>query len=288
MSFLVLSVLSYLVQDFSNKKFSLSVGRASFGTALVQNAVACICSFFTLVLTGRVTLLSQTAALLAVLFGISFLGTVFLLLCAFMHGTVGLSTLICNIGTFVAVFWGVIRFEDAFTPLIAGGFLCMLLAVILSTPFGKNEQKGGLKWFLFAIGSGLCNGIVASVKREAVGIISDNVESFLAFGFLFAGLFAIAFAFCFRENRRDAIRVIKHPLNIVWGVFAGVGGVLANLFQMLALKTVPSTVVYPLTSGVLVVTLWLASLLIYKETKAKPGNVLALVFCLLAILLVNL
>ena len=288
MNFFILSVLSYLVQGFSNKKFSLRVRKSSLGTALSQNATACICSFFTLMLTGSIVALPQSVWLLAVLFGISFLATVFLLLCAFMHGTVGLSTLVCNIGTFFAVFYGVVRFDDAFTPFIAAGFVCMLFAVILSTPFGKNVEKGGVKWFLFALGSGVCNGIVASVKREAVGKISDNIESFLAFGFLFAGVFAVLLAFCFKSTRTDAYEVIRTPGVMIWGAFAGIGGVLANLFQMLALKTVPSTIVYPLTSGILVVTLWLASLLIYKEVKARVNNILAVIFCLLAIFFVNI
>ena len=286
MIYFILSILMYLVQDFSNKSFCLKVGKTSFGTALIQNAVCCICSSLTLVVGGGVVMLQPSHMLLAALFGLSFLGTVFLLLCAFMHGTVGLSTLICNIGMFVAAFYGIIRFGDGFTPFIAAGYVCMLLAVILSSPIGVSE-RGGVKWFLLALGSGISNGIVASVKREAVGIIADDIQSFLAFGFLFAGLIAAVFAFSLKKCRDDVICVISSPKIMLFGVFAGIGGVMANLFQMKSLVTLPSTVVYPLTSGMLVVILWLASVFIYKEAKIKPRNIAAIIFCLMAILFSN-
>ena len=71
------------------------------------------------------------------------------------------------------------------------------------------------------------------------------------------------------------------------GLFAGVGGVLANLFQMKSLVSIPSTVVYPLTSGLLVVILWLASVFIYKESRMRARNIAAVILCLFAILFSN-
>lgn len=287
MVYFILSILAYLVQDFSNKSFCLKVGKTSFGTALIQKAVCCICSSLTLVVSGGVVMLKPSDMLLAALFGLSFLGTVFLLLCAYMHGTVGLSTLICNIGSFVATFYGIIRFDDEFTLFIAAGYICMLLAVILSSPIGEGE-RGGMKWFLLALGSGISNGIVASVKREAVAIIADDIQSFLAFGFLFAGLIAAVFAFSTKKYRQDVRCVVRSPRLMLCGVFAGVAGVHANLFQMKSLVTLPSTIVYPLTSGLLVVILWLASVFIYKESRIKPRNIVTIILCLLAILFSSL
>lgn len=288
MIFFVLSILSYLVQDFSNKGYCLRVKKSSFGSSLVQNAICCFCSFFALLLTGSVGALPLSLLPLAVLFGISFLSTVFLLLCAFMHGTVGLSTLICNIGSFVAAFYGVVRFGDRFTVFIACGYVCMLAAVILCTPRTDRGEKGGMTWFLLALGSGISNGVVASVKREAVALAADDIQSFLAFGFLFAGVFASVFVLVSRQNRALACEVLRAPKTVLCGVLAGAGGALANLFQMLSLKSVPSTVVYPLTAGLLVVILWLASVFVYRESRCKMRNVIAVVCCLLAILFSNL
>ncbi|MBQ7792110.1 MAG: hypothetical protein IJ367_01280, partial [Clostridia bacterium] len=75
---------------------------------------------------------------------------------------------------------------------------------------------------------------------------------------------------------------------VLCGIFAGVGTAGANLFQMKALITVPSTIVYPFTAGSLVVLLWLSSWLIYKEVKLRLKNIFALVLCVAAIVLISL
>lgn len=49
-----------------------------------------------------------------------------------------------------------------------------------------------------------------------------------------------------------------------------------------------SAVVFPLTSGFLVVALWFASYLFYHETKLTWKNSLAMIFCVLAIIILNL
>ena len=288
MIFFVFSILMYLLQNISNKKFCASVEKSSTGTALIQNAICCLCAFALLAVNSGFRLPSIELTVLAILFGISYLGTVFLLLLAFANGTVGLSTLLCNIGMFIAAFYGVVRFNDAFTVFIALGCVCMLAAVILATPEKKKDECVGRSWFLFALGSGLCNGVVASVKREAVGLTPEGISSFLAVGFLFAGLFALVFAFVPTKHREQAWYVVKRPRIVIFGVLAGIGTAGANLFQMQALTSVPSTVIYPLSSGILVVTLWLASLWIYRETTAKPRNILSVILCVLAIILANI
>lgn len=289
MLFFVLSICMYWLQNFSNKRFCIVAGGTSIGSALVQNSVCCISASAVLFVFNGVCELPSGAFFFAALFGVTYLGTIFLLLCAFMRGSVGLSTLLCNIGSFVAAFYGVLRFKDSFTPLIAAGFICMLAAVILSVPKKERNESVGIKWFLFAFGSGLCSGIVSSVKREAVAKIApENIGFFLAVGFLWAGVFALLSAVLFKNNRLDARRIIMRPRLLCLGAFAGIGTAGANLFQMRALLAVPSTIVYPMTSGVVVVTLWLASLLIYKETEAKPRNILSVILCVLAIILSNL
>ncbi len=289
MLFFVLSICMYWLQNFSNKRFCIVAGESSIGSALIQNSVCCLCASAVLMAVNRAGELPSSAFFFSALFGGAYLGTIFLLLCAFMRGSVGLSTLLCNIGSFVAAFYGALRFKDPFTPLIATGFICMLTAVILSVPKKRSDESVGIKWFLFAFSSGLCSGIVSSVKREAVAKIPpENVGLFLAVSFLWAGFFALLFALLFKQNRSDARKIMKQPRLLCLGAFAGIGTAGANLFQMRALLTIPSTIVYPMTSGIVVVTLWLASLLIYKETTAKPRNILSVILCVLAIVLSNL
>ena len=288
MFFLTLSILSYLLQNFGNKKFCLAMGGSSAGGTLFQNGVCCLSASVVLAVFGGLRSIPWEAVVFAVLFGAAYLGTVFFLLCAFSEGTVGLSTLMCNLGSFIAAFYGIFRFHDAVTPWIASGFICMLFSTILATPSRGSDEKGGWKWFLFALGSGICNGMVASIKREAVAIMSDGTETFLSLGFFFAGLIAVVFAFSFRKNRCEVKNILSKRIVLLFGVLAGLGTAGGNLFQMKALTRLPSTVVFPLTAGIMVISLWLASLLVYKETKAKLRNVFAVILCVVAIVLVNM
>ena len=164
----------------------------------------------------------------------------------------------------------------------------MLVSIILSTPKGKDGESGSWKWFLFAIGSGLCNGAVASVKREAVSMAGVSADNFLIWGFIFASIIAF-FTICINKERlSDAKKVVSDKKLILCGVFAGVGTAGGNLFQMLALTRLSSAIVYPFTAGVLVISLYLASLLIYKEIGFKLKNAVAVLLCIGAIVLINI
>ena len=166
MLFFALSIAMYLVQNLSNKQFSRLALKSSVSTTLVQNGLCVLSAGLSLALLGGGRTLPPVVILLALVFGGFYLLTVFLLLKAFALGPMGGSTLLCNVGMFISTFYGIFRFSDTFTVLIAVGGVLMFLAVVLSTPMqkGKKTAKG---WFWVALLSGLSNGVVASVKREA-------------------------------------------------------------------------------------------------------------------------
>lgn len=288
MYFFVISLALYLLQNFANKQFSRTVNRSDVWVSLVQNGLCVLSAAAVLGAVGGVQILPGSLMGLAALFGVLYLVTVFALLKAFSLGPMGGSTLLCNIGMFISAIYGVLRFGDAFTPYIGLGAALLLVAVILSAPKDKAKKSGSLAWFAVALVSGLGNGTVASIKREAVAANPDATRHFLFWGFLFA---AVAAALCLTLTRtgRSQLRVIcRRPKLAACGVLAGVGTAGGNLFQMLALTRLPSTVVYPLTSGFLVVSLWLASYLLYRETKPTWKTILAVVCCVAAIVLINL
>ena len=282
------SILSYLLQNFSNKQFSLSIKKTSAGTTLIQNGL-CVCSaaLFLMIVSGLKPLPFSVIGL-AVLFGILYLLTVFLLLKAFSLGSMGASTLLCNIGNFISTFYGILRFHDAFTLYIAIGTVFLLCAVLLSTPRDRTAQRGGMRWFVTALASGLCNGAVASVKREAVALYAGDIQSFLMWGFFFATLTAIVIFCSQKRNRTDWHVVAQQPKLLLFGLLAGLGTAAANFCQMQAIRYVSSAIIYPLTSGFLVVALGVASVVIYKEARFTRGNLIAILCCVIAIVLVNL
>lgn len=285
MAFFTLSIIMYLLQNLANKTFSQKNISPGTNTAIIHNVLCTFVSALTLMLFGGFKNLGVEGFFLAFVFGVLYLSTIFFLLKAFMLGEMGKTTLLCNCGMFISAFYGIIKFGDQFTFYIALGFVCLLGAVILSTP--KSSGKSGMKWFFFALMSGLTNGAVASAKREAVEAVSD-IRSFLALGFLFAALIGVVIVVSQKNIRRNSIKVLKNPALILCGICSGIGTAGANLFQMEAIKTVSSAIVYPLTAGILVVSLWLVSLLVYRETTVKIRNVLSVILCVSAIIFINL
>ena len=164
--FFVVSLLFYLLQNVSNKEYGRRFGKGTSSASVLQNGM-CVCfSAAVMALPGGIGPMPLPFMLLAMLFGCFYLLTVFLLLRAFSFGSIGGSTLLCNIGMFISALYGVFVFRDDFTAGIGVGMACMFGAVILSIP--KDKGSGGMKWFGFALASGISNGIVASVKSTAV------------------------------------------------------------------------------------------------------------------------
>ena len=116
MTFLILSLLFYLLQNFGNKEFNRRSKDVSFKEkSLIQNGVCVLIASFVMLLAGGGKIMSLPLMLMAVLFGICYLLTIFLLLRSFDGGTLGTSTLLCNLGMFISAMYGVIRFNDKFT-----------------------------------------------------------------------------------------------------------------------------------------------------------------------------
>ena len=279
MGFFVCSILMYLVQNFANKRFSSRVGDASTGVSLVQNGICVLTSSLCLLIIFGGKLMPAPLMLLAVAFGATYLMTVFFLLKSFSYGSVGGSTLVTNAGNFISAAYGIIKFGDKFTPFIAVGAVLLLAAIILCTP-KITGNKSTVRWLVLAVAAGLSNGAVTSVKREAVAQY-DNVQNFLMWGFLFAGIIAVSVLLIGAPYRRKAIPIVKQPSLVLCGAIAGIGTVGANLFQMFALQNVSSAILYPLAAGCLVVS-------IYKAVKMTWKNICSIVCCVAAIVLVNL
>lgn len=288
MLFFVISLMFYLLQNFSNKHFSCAIKRSGWSVTLVQNWLCVLSAAIILAVSGNMQIMPLAVMMLAALFGVLYLLTVFLLLKAFTLGPMGSSTLMCNIGMFISAVYGIVRFGDDFTLYIGVGAILLLGAVILSTPNAKAEANGGFVWFALALASGLSNGAVASVKREAVAAYSGGSQIFLFWGFLFAALSSTILLLFTNVGRREVRIILKQPKLVLSGILAGVGTAGANLFQMLALTCLSSAVLYPLTSGFLVVSLWFASYLIYRETRLTWKNCFSVVLCVAAIIIFNL
>ncbi len=288
MVFFLLSYFSYIMQNFSNKAFNKKLETVTNGALLVQNGGGTLVATLVLFLIGNFEFLSPKIMLFAVFYGILYLLAIFFLLIAFTTGSVGGSSLLCNTGMFIAAIYGIIVFNDKFTLYIGISVVLMFLSIVFLTSNNKGEKRFNFRWLVFGLSSGVCNACLGIIKRIVVSQYPDNIQNFLAWGYLFATITAFSFIVISKQRRKDSVVLLKKPKMLIYSVFTGLGNAGGSGFQMKALLTVSSAIIYPLTSCLLSVSLWLASLLIYKETKLTLKNVLAIVFCVMAIILMNI
>ena len=288
MIYFLFSYLSYLLQNLSNKEFNRALNGGGTGALLVQNGGSALIAAVLFFVISDFEFLSLEIMLLAVAFGVFYLLTVFFLLKAFYLGTIGGSTLLCNTGMFLAAIYGVLIFKDAFTVFIAISIVLMFISVLLLTSKKQGEKRFTVKWLICGLLSGLFNSFVAFVKRAATAFYPDNTPNFLTWGFLFAALTAFCMIICNKKAIKDGLEVFKKPKLVICNVLTGFGNAGGNCFQMMALKTVSSAIIFPLNSCAVSVTLWIVSFLFYKENKINFKNILAIVFCVVAIIMMNL
>ena len=290
MIFFVLSLAAYMLQNYSNKIFSLK-----FGARLtpLQNALCVIGAALVLLVAGYARPMPSIAFLYAGIYGIFYFMTVFFLLRAFSTGPLGLCNIICNMGNFLSVFFGILAFNDSFNLFTVIGSVFMILAIILSAPAsnGAGKKKGGYVWFIFAVGSAVCNGVLGSFKILVTKSLPEVASgTFLFWAFVSAsivGMLIIGTEILRGLPIKECTARFGEKALVGFG--AGVGTAFGNLLFYLALASnISSAILFPLNAGSLALLCFLMSWLIFKDTKLTKRNVAALVVCILGIIFINI
>ncbi len=131
MQYIVASVLSFIVQNMSNKEFSRRLPCKLHGLALF-NAIALTFCAGALAVAGGIGTLSGGAWLLALAFAITFDVTVVLIVISMSMGPMGATVLIINMSMMLPVTAGLVVWGEQLTLLKGLGIACMLLVLVLS------------------------------------------------------------------------------------------------------------------------------------------------------------
>lgn len=289
MIFLVLSLAAYLVQNYANKIFAQKFGGR---LAPIQNALCVMGAALVLLLAGYARSMPKIAFLYAGIYGTVYFLTVYFLLRAMSGGPLGLCNIICNMGNFLSMLFGVFAYSDPFNAFTVVGSVMMILATVFSAPSsGRSDGGRGFGWFIFAVGSALCNGVLGSFKIYITKSLPEVASgTFLFWAFVFASVVGVLII---------GVEVLRGlPLGectaslgkkALIGLGAGFGTALGNLFFYLALASKTSSVILiPLHCGSLSMLCFLMSLLVFRDTKLTKRNVAALVVCILGIIFINI
>ena len=288
MFFFVLSLAAYMIQNYSNKTFSLKFGGK---LAPIQNELCVIGAALVLLVAGYAKAMPSIAFLYAGIYGVFYFLTIFFLLLAVSDGSLGLSTIICNMGNIFSAVFGILFYADPFGIFTVIGSICMVLAVILSAPPSDKKKSSSRAWFFFALLSACSNGTLGSLKIHVTRTMPElHSGTFLFWSFLFAsavGMLIIAVGIIRGLPIKEC--TARFGTKLITGLGAGLGTALANLFFFLALASnISSAILFPLNTGLLSTLLFLMSWLVFKDTKLTKRTLAALVICVLGAIFINI
>lgn len=276
MLYFLLSSLSFTARNLVNKeytrRFDSNKSNLFFNTiGLTVTAVICA-------LIGGLETPSALLLLLATLFGICFIATVYFLIVSYAKGPLGLVQLVYGMSSVVPICVGVFMFNEPMSWIKGLGLLCVLGVILLSwrDKEAKNSKSVYIPakvWLPVTLLTTLLNGLLSAIQKMMVQWCpgtSTNVFNFWAFsiGALFGWI--ILLILHLRGKRYDD--VAKNPkaftlIALGCGLFSSGG----NILIMYALLTIPASVCNPALSTLNTIIIYLISLFYYKEGHSKYG-----------------
>ena len=274
MHYLIISIACFIVQNMSNKEFSRRFDCRVPGLALF-NAIALTFCAGALALAGGLSgALSGGAWVLALCFAVTFVVTVMLIVIAMSMGPMGATVLIINMSMMLPVTAGLVAWGETLTAPKLIGICCMLLVLIFSAMGGKGDSKrGGLKWLLLTIVTMICNGVL-SIQQKLLSLWfpNDGVTTFSLAAFGSAALLCWVLVGVFRLRGVSFGPWLERKAQLTLcaaGVGLGTAG--GNTFQLISLTLLPAVVAFPLVQGSVVLSLWVLSLIVYRDKVTVPG-----------------
>jgi drug/metabolite transporter (DMT)-like permease len=275
--YLGLALLFYCIQNIANKEFGKTFPVMLRGILLLD-ALAMTVVVIIIGLIGGIHPVSGHVLLLAAGFGIAYASTIILLQSALARGPMGATKLLYNFYMVFPVLFSIFFCGETLTLPILFGIACMAGVTILSVPRDRDPDPNRLKkdifrWFIITLLATVSNGILTIIKRSLSWQFPEaDTASFTLWGFAFAALICWSAVITLKLRRQDFSTWTRHPKLLARFVLSvGISTALASLFQMLSLETVPGVIVFPLTSGGVLLLLWLFSAIAYREPIRKRG-----------------
>jgi len=269
--YLGFALLFYCIQNIANKEFSKTFPVKLRGIVFLD-AMAMTVVVAVIGLIGGIRLITGPVMLLAAGFGVAYAATIILLQNALALGPMGATKLLYNFYMVFPVLFSIFFCGETLTLPILLGIACMAGVTVLSVPRDKDPDPNRLKkdifrWFIVTLLATVSNGVLTIVKRSLSWRFPEaEPASFTFWGFAFAALICWSVVIGFKWRKQDFKTWTAHPRLMARFVLAvGLSTALASLFQMLSLETVPGVVVFPLTSGGVLLLLWVYSAIAYRE-----------------------
>ena len=279
--YLILAAFSGSAQSviggFYNKKKS-----SPFKYGLFLSITVAI--FFLIVAGFKLSFQWQTV-LWATFFGVSYMCATVMNLLALKHGGVPLTALIMSYSLIIPTLFAVVAYAEYpnWTFYLGLVFLMISLFFIGVPRKGSNKQQINAKWLICIaiafVGNGMCSLLQAHYQRLSGGLYRSE--------FMIIAMLIVITGYCiaiFVDRKTEYECGFKHALmGVGTGVFNGV----VNLLIMVLVGMMSSNMVFPIYSGIGLITTVVASRIFFKKNPDLLSYV-AIGIGLVAIIFLNI
>lgn len=278
MLFALLCILSFVLQNICCKEYGKRYPDTLYAQA-VMTALSLAAVVVIMAALGGAQVLTAEGYLIAFAFGVFFVLTLTTMTLAINSGHMGLTLLIQNCSLLAPTVYGIAAWGEKLTLFKGLGIAFILAMLALSagdrSAAGTHENWNRRRWVVLT-GLTLFGDSILGVLQGMMSRVSAEVSS-VTFTF-WTSIFSIAVAggiilFCKLKGNADRIAVGGREKRIFAGLIAGIGVGTAggNCFSILALTALQGVIFFPLRQGALVLLMWLAGVLIYREKITRRG-----------------
>ena len=281
MIFAIICIVSFVVQNMCCKEYGRRMPDSVYSQLVMVAITTAIVTAIT-ALMGGVQMMPAEGFLIAIAFGAFFVLTLSTMTIAMNSGHMGVTLLIQNSSLIVPVVYGLIFWDDKMTVAKGIGIACIFLMLIFSSgdtaaPTEAEKAKWNKKkWLIFTalafIGDSLLAIFQGYMGRACA---TTSAETFTFWTSLFSMVIAAAAVLILRAVGKPEVLFFGKKAGLAFWLCClgiGVGTAGGNVFTIVALDKLKSSVLFfPLRSGALVLAMWLAGIIIYRERVTKRG-----------------
>ena len=237
-----------------------------------------VCSILGLIYTplGNISFHTEKipyTIILGVISGVLYLASFALFQQGIKKNGIVLASIFMKLGVLIPVLMSIIIFRESPKILQIIGIVLSIAAIIVFNFDKKGMSAGGkiILLILLLVVSGFTDSMVNIYNKTGNSSLSD---CFLFLTFFFAGISSLVLYFVKKEK--------MGWWDVLFGVVIGIPNYFSSRFLLLALRSVPAVVTYPVYSVATILVITLVGILAFKEPISKQ-KIIGLVLVIAAV-----
>lgn len=297
---LVFTIILFAVQTLSMKLIKPGSFRRQLlvyaGFTLLASAGMTLYSLF----APEVRLFGQTTVLLGILFGFFFMLTIIFYNLAIMSGPLSYTAFYFSASMLIPAITGIAAFNEPLKISTIAAILLFLAAfyfINVNPQADSGSSRTNRRWLLYCLLTFVFNGLLAVIQKTHQSMmVGSEAAGLMYIGFCSAFVFyALAYVIAFVAGRKgdtadtappsqDMSALAANWLPIVLLAFTSL---IANINMTHLSGVIPSSYLFPLVQGSIIVSITLCSVLLFKEKISRFGKI-GILLGVVAIVIINL